>query len=196
MTTNTEPAYLESFGCLLATDDEGCVHEGECDQDWHCATCRRRLDGQPCPDHAPVVFPGLELVECYAQPRHWLWAYKNDAYGTGCTACQIDSEMDAHRGCAHSQHRAWRRLGLLRWLAGHGYAAGFIRSTGESYGGGCNGCLTFRWGRSSYVLWKSRDWWGCLLRRRHLFRESPLDGMCERCYPLPDDDWFATGSNR
>jgi hypothetical protein len=186
MTITTETPYLESFGCLLE-GEEGCDHDGPCPQwGFRCRICARPVDDGPCPEHAPREVPGLALVECSAEPRHYLWAAANDAYGTGCPACALDRAAEAHRCCEHSRHRAWRRWKVTHRLASRAYILGIARGGTVTFSPECRGCLTgFRTGRSPYVLGLRREWWFCLLRRRHLYEDSGLDGICDRCCPDP-----------
>jgi hypothetical protein len=188
--SDTIPAYIETFGCYLETED-GCEHDGPCEWGYRCGTCGVGLDDGPCPEHAPTEVPGLMLTDCAAPAQHRrTWVHANDGgYGAPCMDCAYDAKDEAHRGCAHSHHHAWHRWKITHKLAGYGYSLGFVQGHGTSWGGGCNGCMTgFRWGRSGYVLGQENEWWGCLLRRHHIRRPDPdLYALCIRCAPLPDD---------
>lgn len=186
-TATETPAYIESFGCHLETED-GCDHPGDCEPQFYCGTCRRPVSEGPCPDHAPLDVPGLDLAPCSAEPRHpRTWFLAADGYPPPCMYCSYDALQAAHRGCEHSRHRAWRRWKVTHWLAGRGYSLGVVASHGSSYGLGCDDCLTgFRWGRSGYVLGRQREWWYCLIRRHHIMRPAPgLADICDICSPDP-----------
>jgi hypothetical protein len=187
--TTTEIPYLEAFGCFR-DDGEDHDHEGDCDWGFYCAACSRPVNDGPCPVHAPRDIPGLVLAECDATPRHpHTWFYATEGYPPPCMYCSWDALNESHRGCEHSHHRPWRRWKATRWLASRGYTLGVTSGHSISWGAGCDGCVTgVRPGRSPYVLFRQREWWSCLLRRRHLFR--PVDGlswMCDRCNPDPGE---------
>jgi len=109
--------YREDFVCWASNPGEDYPydhdHAGDCDWGWACnqAGCRWRADHAPCPDHAPTVFLGLRLVECQAEPRHWLWVHDREDYGHGCPLCwyeqaaaelaplQMTAGQRAHRWC-------------------------------------------------------------------------------------------------
>lgn len=80
--------------------------------DWFCNICDRPLDGtSPYPEHAPTEFAGLELVECYAEPRHpHTFMYAQDGgYSAPCGYCTTAAVAEAHKNCEHAHHQAWRR---------------------------------------------------------------------------------------
>lgn len=143
MTTTTLP-YHE----LFVLEDEDAF-----DSRWIfvCNTCRRNVTDQPCPDHAPRDVPGLQRVDCEATPPHPpVWYLAGDGYPPGCPACQYGALADAHDGCEHSHHWAWRRWRItsraVYWLS----RAKIVTSYGWVEGGGCEGCLTrirTRWSR-------------------------------------------------
>lgn len=188
-------AYRENFGCLLDDGDEH-GHEGACQLAWMCGTCGRDIGMGHCPDHAPTEIPGLELAVCSADPPHQrTFLYQGDGgYPAPCMYCAYDAARKAHEGCAHSHHRVWHRWKLTHWLAFKGAMAGFVKPGVISWGGGCNSCMVgTRLGRTGYVLGKRREWWSCLLRRRHLFK--PVHGigwLCDTCSPDPDGNPEAT----
>lgn len=191
---DTTTAYMETFGCLGETED-GHDHPGECRWGFTCNICRRPVDETPCPQHAPLATPGLVLVDCDANPRHYTWILAHDGYPAPCMPCQLDAAAAAHSGCEHSHHKAWRRWRLTRKLAGWGYSMGFIRAWGVSYGGGCNQCVTrLRWGRSSYLLgWDNWRWHTLIscLRAGHWPADTDAcsdlsgTGFCVKCAPCP-----------
>lgn len=134
----------------------------------------------------------LTLIECTAEPRHLETYYYEDQpdwYPAGCALCWLDAANEAHHGCAHSHHKAWRRWKITSWLASNLYASG-LTSNGGSWqmGGGCMGCVTMpRWNRNKrvYVLWVRIETWRCLLKMRH-FPGDPIGfGMCSKCLPCP-----------
>jgi hypothetical protein len=184
--TATRIPYLESFGCHLETED-GCEHDGECSWGFRCSICLRPVDDGPCPEHAPLETAGLLLAHCDAAPQHWSWTLAHDGYEGPCWRCEFERLRDTHAGCAHSRHRAWRRWRAAHWLASRACVLGVSSGHGTSFSFHCNGCMTgFRWGRSGYVLGKSREWWDCLIRRHHLFVPAPgLRDICDRCCPDP-----------
>jgi hypothetical protein len=203
--TTTETAYIETFGCGLAVADEygdydHGAHEGDCDWNYRCGTCR--TEDLPCAEHAPREFPGLMMADCYAEPKHApSFVYANDAgYGSPCMRCSYEGERAAHDGCRHSGHRAWRRWKAVSKLVGRGYSLGVIRGSTHRTGGGCEGCVTFEWGRSSYLLGWDRWKWETLahcLKRGH--RPVGIDecsrasdgremNFCVKCSPCPGCD--------
>lgn len=186
MTTTTIP-YLEAFGCCL-DDGEDHDHEGDCRWGFFCSQCSRPVDDEPCPVHAPREFPGLVLADCTAAPRHpHTWFYAGEGYPPPCMYCSWAALSESHRGCEHSHHGRWRSWKATRWLALKAYSAGILSSHTVSYDSFCRGCVSrFRWGRSGYVLGKRREWWSCLIRRRHLFRSVDGTWMCDRCCPDPE----------
>ncbi len=186
--SDTTMAYRESFGCHLEGEEDH-DHPGDCQWGFACGICGRNVDGEPCPEHAPHDIPGLTLADCDAVPRHpRTWFLASDSDGPPCMYCSYAALAARHDGCEHSHHGAWRRWKVTHWLAGRGYSLGVVRGFSTSWGGGCDYCLSyFRWGRSGYVLGKRREWWFCLLRRRHLFRPVPgIDWLCDRCSPDPE----------
>lgn len=121
----TEPAlfdaepytYREEFVCW-STDpayedypyDNEHPSDVECDWGWACPVCHRRVDNQPCPEHAPISAPGLRLVECQAEPRHWLFAHDRDDYGHGCPWCwyeQARAELQPLQDAAERRAHRW-----------------------------------------------------------------------------------------
>lgn len=189
MTAEITSAYLETFGCLAPKNEDGdCDHEGSCDWGWSCSQCGYDLTAGPCPDHAPTAFPGLVLVDCDAEPRHWTWIHAHDGYPAPCTPCQLAAEMDAHRGCAHALHgawRAWKFTGRVdRWGARVGLWNGF---TSFTLGGGCNGCRTrFRWSPRFWVLGVRKTTAAHVLRTGHRPVETHGEDWCKRCHPDPE----------
>ena len=190
----TTTAYLETFGCHLETEDDH-DHPGDCEWGFACSACGRRVDDEPCPDHAPADVPGLQLADCDAQPRHpRTWFLATDSYPPPCMYCSCAALQAAHQGCEHSHHRAWRRWKLTHRLAGRLYSLGVVKGYGLAGGGGCNFCLTgLQWGRSGYLLgwdnWKWQTLARCL-RRGHwpadtdscVGSERGL-GFCVKCAP-------------
>lgn len=203
MTVETAEPYIETFGCGLATvgefGDPEHDHDPRIDCKWayRCGTCG--TEDVPCAEHAPGEFAGLMLTDCCAEPPHAkTWVYANDGYGAPCMYCAYEAAEQAHRGCEHSRHRAWRRWKIVHKFAGYGYSLGFVKGSGVRYGGGCRNCLAgLQWGRSSYLLgWDNWKWKALLrcLKRGHLpigydacSRSSDGREMdfCVKCSPCP-----------
>lgn len=83
----------------------------ECD--FFCNQCFRPLSGHntPCPEHAPVNIPGLQVTECgqpEEHPRSFVYA-DNGGYGAPCMYCVHASMKEAHEGCEHARHLFWFR---------------------------------------------------------------------------------------
>lgn len=187
MTELADRAYYTTFACRLETADDH-DHAGHCDWGWQCVICRRDLDGEPCPEHAPMLFPGLMLTECTATPRHLSWVHADDGYGAPCHTCLYDAERKAHGPCEHSHHGRWRRWTLTGKLLRAGSKLGVVKSWTWVSSAWCAGCVTrIRFGRSGWVLGKRREWWYCLLRRHHLMRPVPgYEWLCDICSPDPE----------
>lgn len=174
--TKAEP-YYETLVCGDSVDGLG---------DWYfaCNICARRLDDQPCPDHAPTEVPGLRLVECDANPPHRMWRVDGDQYDPPCMICEaaaLQARLDWHERC---RHWGWRRWRITHRLAGKAYVLGLIAGHGTG-GRHCKGCLShLGWrGHRPYVLGLV-DWhWACLLRRRHWPVTRPGFDFCGKCYP-------------
>lgn len=190
------PPYLELFGCLRATTDDGC----DCDQhDWgfSCNLCGQPItDRAGCPRHAPMEIPGLQRIECDAG-HPVTFVHASEGYPAPCMYCAWDAEAKAHSGCRHSHHHKWRSWKLTR-RADHLLAMlGVGHFTSARWGGGCNGCHTrWRWG-SGMILWRPAEWWGCLLLRHHRRTElgcwgEPL-GICAICCPCPGCEYCTDG---
>lgn len=135
-------AYRERFHCWVPnspdTDPDDHEHDWtiSCDYGWQCNTdgCTERVDDEPCPQHAPLAFPGLRLVECVAEPRHWLYSHDRDDYGHFCPACTYDmthaeleplklaAERRRHRWCwlFNPVKRAAIWVGVARWRGSTG----------------------------------------------------------------------------
>lgn len=111
-------AYRELFVCWASDPDSNPddwpfdhEHDGDCDWGWICNTdgCAWRADESPCPQHVPSV-PGLRLVECSADPRHWLWVVDREDYGHGCPLCWCDrtaSELAPLKAAADRRAHRW-----------------------------------------------------------------------------------------
>lgn len=145
-------AYREAFVCWASNPGEDYPYDHDhpdpdCDWGWCCNAdgCRTRVDEQPCPQHAPIVFPGLRPVECQAEPRHYLYSHDRDDYGHGCPGCYskwlFDQLVELRQATHRYRHRAWRRwrvtvraVRLLRRI-------GLDRGSGMSWGDGCRGCM-------------------------------------------------------
>jgi hypothetical protein len=136
--------------------DEVLLMEGEHPDDitGHvCIMCGRRVDTEPCPDHAPRDVPGLTLLECGADPRHWLWTLAGDYYPPPCWRCEHDRLWQADNDRRDAPHRRWRhryaRTEVWRWLLRAGRALGLVRVVYARTcpgGGWCHGAR-WRWSR-------------------------------------------------
>lgn len=178
----SQSAYLELF--ILDHEND----EGGPDAYFICNICGRGVDNEPCPDHAPLHVPGLQLVECDATPRHpRTWTLASEAYPPTCMSCLYADLQKAHAGCDHTHHGRWRRWSITRRLAGRAYWLGIIGSYVITHDAHCHGCVSRpRWrGRRPYALGLQGWQWRCL-RRGHRPREIPGAGMCARCYPCPE----------
>jgi hypothetical protein len=139
----------------------------------------------------PPAPEGFELIECEATPRHWpeYRPVDDNFYDGPCSACQYQSLAEAHSGCEHSHHRAWRRWKITRRIVGRLYTFGIIANGGTWHsGGGCEGCVTgpFHWrGRRVYILGLQREHWRCLFRG-HRYRQYLYGGLCTVCAPCPE----------
>jgi len=109
--------YRESMVCWAsdpAGEDYPYDHDcrtPQCDWGWCCNQCVTRVDNGPCPTHAPLTPPpGLRLVECQTEPRHWLFAHDRDDYGHGCPWCWCDraaSELAPLKAAAERREHQW-----------------------------------------------------------------------------------------
>lgn len=151
-----------------------------------CSICNRPTDEQPCPDHAPTDVPGLQLVECDATPRHWLWVLDRDDYGAPCFWCERDRYAEREWQADTCRHWPWRRWKLTRRLASWAYQLGVIAGSGTRTGNGCDWCLYHvSWrGKRPYVLGAARETWRCW-HRGHRRGESVGFGYCGKCIPWP-----------
>lgn len=137
--------------------------------------------------------PGLELVECDAEPRHWptYVAHVDGMYPTYCHQCAYQVGLPRQNELVHkAEHRRWHRWRVTARFARHAYAWGLIAASATHYNG-CKDCpkrTTIRWrGKRSYILGARRETWGCLLKRHHI--RTPLvtcRGLCSKCCPCPD----------
>lgn len=185
MPDTTTPAYFET---LIMGDGP----DGRLDCYFACNLCDRRLDDGPCPQHAPLNVPGLQLADCTAEPRHArTWVLDGDTYGAPCMYCAYDAMNERVKYLERCRHRGWRRTRPFKWLAGCAYSLGIVIGYGISHGGGeygHNGCAHgFRLlGKRSYILgwptWK----WSCLLRKHHWPATFVGLDSCSKCLPCPD----------
>lgn len=140
----------------------------------------------------PVTVHDLVKVDCTAEPAHEpMWMKFDDElwWAPSCPICSYERERDAHAGCRHSHHRAWRRWKITRRALGWAYSMGLVSGWGQTYDGYCNGCvsgvLPVR-GRRTYALgwptWK----WGCLFKGRHWPGQFIGLGLCTKCAPCPE----------
>jgi len=140
-------AYQETFHCFVPNrpgeDPDDHEHDSPppCDYGWRCNQCDARVDTIPCPDHAPTEAPGLVLVECSAEPRHYLFAYDNDGYGTGCPQCWADRLAAKYARVSLCTHGWWHRWAPTQWVI-----ARLASSYSWVWGDGCRACMSvYRW---------------------------------------------------
>lgn len=149
-------AYREAFVCWSGNPagddypyDDDHPTDVACDWGWCCNAdgCHTRVDDVPCPEHAPVAFPGLRLVECQAEPRHFLYSHDRDDYGHGCPACwskHVWNQLVELRESTHRyRHRAWRRWRVTVRVVRLLRRIGMVRAYSLSWGDGCRGCMTW-----------------------------------------------------
>jgi len=128
---------------------------GACE--WFCNLCFRVLgdDATHCPTCAPASFPGLQRLECVAEPTHpalFMYADNLDGYGSpSCFYCTGSARDAWESEREHAGHRAWRRWPAtdraLRWL---GHLPGLTVHRSTVYTADCRGCITsitWRWSR-------------------------------------------------
>lgn len=146
--------YLEEFWCWVTPPgEEDHEHDWsrECDWGWRCNLCGRRTDGGPCPDHAPLHVPGLRLVGCTAEPRHWLFGVDAEDYGMPCWWCAADELQDKVNELTVCRHWAWRSWRITYWVLRRLPLVTLVGSE-MKFGNGHRGCLTdarwrWRWSR-------------------------------------------------
>lgn len=118
-----------------------------------CNQCGADVREAPCPQHAPQQVPGLTLVGCDAQPRHWLWVIAGDYFEAPCYRCDAarlwQADMD-RRDAPHRRRRhAYRRTVVWRWLLHASRRVGLLRGLYARTcpgGGWCEGAH-WRWRR-------------------------------------------------
>jgi hypothetical protein len=162
------------------------------ESDWHfsCNQCGRRLDDEPCPDHAPVDVPGLRRVVCDKAGHPRMWFLDGDYYDPPCMYCVSAGQAERIAHYERCRHWAWRRMRIFRRAAGYARSLGIVTGYSTSWGGGNpghRGCTHgFRWrGKRDYLLgWPSWKW-RCLFRR-HWPAEHVAFGLCTKCLPCPD----------
>jgi hypothetical protein len=157
MTSDLLNTYTEVF---VIEDDA----EGRTVVRWECSHCDRDVSDEPCPDHAPLTdLPGLRLVDCTAEPRHYVWVHQRDDYGVPCPWCLLKDHAARDAEDRQCRHWAWRRTGIWRRLVRAAYSLGIISGSGASWGDGHEWCTTisgFR-GRRPYILGVARETWRC-----------------------------------
>jgi hypothetical protein len=179
-----DPDLLDAYTELFVIEDDG---DGKAAVRWECSRCDRDVTDQPCPEHAPLTdLPGLRLVECTAEPRHYTWVHQRDDYGVPCYACLYTEAREAEMAQARCPHRWWNKTGLWRRWVRFGYSAGFIAGSGMSWSATCDGCCEItRFGRSSYLLGISRDTWQCWRKGHRRGEDAGIGGPCAKCAPWP-----------
>jgi hypothetical protein len=157
-----------------------------------CNQCGRNVDHEPCPEHAPVEVPGLQMVHCDARPRHRrMWVLDFEGIESSCPYCQLNQRDERIAYLERCRHWSWRRSRLTRLLAGWAYALGIVAGYAVGVGGcpyGHHGCVYgFRWlGRRSYILGWPRWKWHCLLVAGHWPGPDGGTELCGKCFPCPD----------
>lgn len=189
-TIDPAPAYCEDF---ITTDED----TGADVYEFRCNICATPTIDAPCPDHAPRDVPGLRLVDCDAEPRHWMWIVDADDYGHPCLTCICHEQTESIRALErerdhHWPWRHWRLTGrLASWAYALGIISGYSSSTCPDYEGFW--CHRFRRslrGKRPYVLGWRREKWACILRYRHWPGEDiGCMGRCGKCIP-----WTCCGS--
>jgi hypothetical protein len=155
-----------------------------------CNVCGQNVDNAPCPDHAPLNVPGLQLIECDAIPRHpYAWLVCSEAHPPQCFWCRaltLQADIDEFRAC---KHWPWRRSHITYRIYSWMYALGIISSHLISWGGpdhrGCVDGAHWR-GKRPYLLGWPRWKWNCLLRERHWPGRFVGLESCSKCLPCPD----------
>lgn len=184
MSVLQEP-YVETF--VLEDDHPAGLYA------FACNICQRSVDDGPCPEHAPTAIAGLKLVDCAAEPRHWLWVHNRDDYGSPCWVCIANDHARRDAEARQCRHWSWRRWRITHWLCGQLYVTGLAASGGvTSWADGCNWCqsrLPHLRGKRPYILWADRNTWRCWLVGRHRRGEAVGFGFCGRCVP-----WSCCGS--
>lgn len=172
--------YTEVFVMTDADDNDVPPH-------FECSHCPQDVTEHPCPVHAPLGdLPGLRLIPCDAQPRHYVWAHQRDDYGLPCPWCLLNEHREREAEARQCRHRAWRRTRLFRWFSSWAYSMGVISGSCHSAGDGCDWYITLYWkGRRPYVLGASRETWRCWLKGRHRRGEEVGFGFCGKCVPWP-----------
>lgn len=174
------PHYVETF---VMDEDHP---TGQCG--FICSICRYDVSDGPCPDHAPTDVPGLRLVDCTKEPRHWLWVHDAEDYGCPCYQCLVNEQADRDAEARQCRHWPWRRWKATRWVCGQMYASGIASSGGTlSWGDGhswCQSRLPHLRGKRVYILWVDRNTWNCW-RSGHRRGEEVGFGFCGKCMPWP-----------
>lgn len=186
MTTTTEPYYE----ALLMEDEHPSGRIGHA-----CGTCLRDVGDGPCPDHAPREVPGLTLVDCDAEPRHWLWVHAGDYYPPPCYRCELNRYHEADQDRLRCRHGRWRTLKVLWRFTSWLYALGVLSGTGvrtcDRYPGRwCLSSVSWRGSRPYALGWPTWKW-RCVLRMRHWPGEPIGFESCGKCVP-----WYCCGSTR
>lgn len=150
-----QAAYCELFHCFIPNrpgqdpDDHEHDFKLSCDWGWLCNQCDTRIDDGPCPEHAPMEFPGLRLAECDANPKHVLFGHDRDDYGLPCFIClcseQADELHELREQQRHAKHRRWPRGWLAHLIATVAYLLRLSYGRSTHYGKYCDGCVTIHW---------------------------------------------------
>jgi hypothetical protein len=184
----TDPNNTPYYPLLIVDNDQPAW--------WACNLCGASVGDTPCPDHAPTDIPGLALVDCDANPRHWVWYHDGEwhGYGNPCPECRLGEYYEKDRQARRCRHWPWRRWRISHRVAGWCYTLGVTSGGGSwTYGDGHSGCMgwlpSLR-GKRVYILGVKREVWQCW-RQRHRCGEEVGFGFCGKCVP-----WSCCGSER
>jgi hypothetical protein len=176
---------LNTYSEVLVIEDDAV---GQTVVRWECSRCDHDVSDEPCPDHAPLAdLPGLRLIECDANPKHYTWVHQRDDYGVPCPWCLLADHAKREAEARQCRHWGWRRTRAFRKLVGVAYILGVITGSGSTWGDGHDWCVTithFR-GERPYILGFSRETWRCWLKGRHRRGEPVGFGFCGKCVPWP-----------
>lgn len=114
-----------------------------------CNQCGVDVAEAPCPEHGPRDVPGLTLMDCDAEPRHWIWTPAGDYFPPPCYRCEwerlLQREWD-RRDAPHKRRlHGYARSGWWWWMLRVGARLGLLHGL---YGRGCPGggwCHGARW---------------------------------------------------
>lgn len=182
MTTND---LLTTYTELFVTCD---TDDNEVPPHFECSNCDRDVTDEPCPDHAPLGdLPGLRLMNCQAEPRHYVWVHQREDFGAYCPGCLIAQYAEREAEARRCRHWPWRRWAITRRLISTARTLGIISGYGINLSGDHHdSCVVFTGcrGTRTYILGVSRDTWRCWFRR-HRRGDHVGFGLCGKCVPWP-----------